>query len=136
LVLFGLPGSHLVSEGEKAGLRTASEAFADRNYMPDGSLVSRRRPDAHVRRRRGRAPGDPMVKRARARRGRFRRLAARRHDLHPRRRPARGGIRRAAASAFEYEESTFARRGAICPTEERNSLPFVSALWIADDRVQ
>ncbi len=48
LVLFGLPGSHLVSEGEKAGLRTASEAFADRNYMPDGSLVSRRRPDAHV----------------------------------------------------------------------------------------
>jgi UPF0271 protein len=48
LVLFGLPGSHLVSEGEKAGLRTASEAFADRNYMPDGSLVSRRRADAHV----------------------------------------------------------------------------------------
>src|SRR6185312_1677084 len=48
LVLFGLPGSHLVSEGEAAGLTTASEAFADRNYMPDGSLVSRRRPDAHV----------------------------------------------------------------------------------------
>jgi UPF0271 protein len=48
LVLFGLPGSHLVSEGEAAGLRTASEAFADRNYMPDGSLVSRRRADAYV----------------------------------------------------------------------------------------
>jgi 5-oxoprolinase (ATP-hydrolysing) subunit A len=48
LVLFGLPGSHLVTEGEKAGLRTASEAFADRNYMPDGTLVSRKRPDAHV----------------------------------------------------------------------------------------
>jgi UPF0271 protein len=48
LVMFGLPGSHLVSEGEKAGLRVACEAFADRNYMPDGSLVSRRRPDAHV----------------------------------------------------------------------------------------
>jgi 5-oxoprolinase (ATP-hydrolysing) subunit A len=48
LVLFGLPGSHLISEGEAAGLRTASEAFADRNYMSDGTLVSRRRPDAHV----------------------------------------------------------------------------------------
>ena len=48
LILFGLPGSHLISEGEAAGLTTASEAFADRNYMPDGSLVSRRRPDAHV----------------------------------------------------------------------------------------
>lgn len=48
LVLFGLPGSHLISEGESAGLRTAAEAFADRNYMSDGSLVSRRRPDAHV----------------------------------------------------------------------------------------
>jgi 5-oxoprolinase (ATP-hydrolysing) subunit A len=48
LVLFGLPGSHLISEGESAGLRTASEAFADRNYMSDGSLVSRRRADAHV----------------------------------------------------------------------------------------
>jgi 5-oxoprolinase (ATP-hydrolysing) subunit A len=48
LVLFGLPSSHLISEGEAAGLRTASEAFADRNYMSDGTLVSRRRPDAHV----------------------------------------------------------------------------------------
>jgi UPF0271 protein len=48
LILFGLPGSHLISEGESAGLRTASEAFADRNYMPDGTLVSRRRADAHV----------------------------------------------------------------------------------------
>ncbi|HVX39015.1 MAG TPA: 5-oxoprolinase subunit PxpA [Gemmatimonadaceae bacterium] len=48
LILFGLPGSHLIGEGRKAGLRTASEVFADRNYMPDGSLVSRRRPDAQV----------------------------------------------------------------------------------------
>ena len=48
LRLFGLPGSHLVKEGEAAGLTTAREAFADRNYMPDGSLVSRRRADAHV----------------------------------------------------------------------------------------
>lgn len=48
LVLFGLPGSHLISEGRAAGLATAGEAFADRNYMPDGTLVSRRRPDAQV----------------------------------------------------------------------------------------
>lgn len=48
LILFGLPGSHLVSEGQSAGLRTAAEAFADRNYMSDGSLVSRRRPDSQV----------------------------------------------------------------------------------------
>ena len=48
LVLFGLPGSHLISEGESAGLTTAGEAFADRNYMNDGSLVSRRRADAQV----------------------------------------------------------------------------------------
>jgi UPF0271 protein len=48
LVLFGLPGSHLIREGESAGLRTACEAFADRNYMSDGTLVSRRRPDAHI----------------------------------------------------------------------------------------
>src|SRR5262249_2239816 len=48
LVLFGLPGSHLVNEGAAAGLTTAGEAFADRNYMNDGTLVSRRRPDAQV----------------------------------------------------------------------------------------
>jgi UPF0271 protein len=48
LILFGLPESHLISEGQSAGLRTASEAFADRNYMRDGSLVSRRRADAQV----------------------------------------------------------------------------------------
>src|SRR5215467_1556257 len=48
LILFGLPGSHLIGEGAAAGLTTAGEAFADRNYMNDGTLVSRRRPDAQV----------------------------------------------------------------------------------------
>ena len=48
LVFFALPGSHLVTAGEESGLKVASEAFADRNYMPDGTLVSRKRPDAHV----------------------------------------------------------------------------------------
>jgi UPF0271 protein len=48
LVLFGLSGSHLISAGSAAGLTTASEVFADRNYLRDGSLVPRSRPDAQV----------------------------------------------------------------------------------------
>jgi len=48
LAMFGLPDSHLVTAADAVGLRAVNEAFADRNYMPDGSLVSRRRPDAHV----------------------------------------------------------------------------------------
>lgn len=42
LILLGLPGSELIRAGEKAGLRTAGEGFADRAYEPDGSLTSRR----------------------------------------------------------------------------------------------
>jgi len=41
LVLFGLAGSLLIHAGEAAGLRTASEVFADRSYLPDGGLVAR-----------------------------------------------------------------------------------------------
>jgi 5-oxoprolinase (ATP-hydrolysing) subunit A len=48
LVLFGLAGSALVREGERVGLRVASEAFADRGYEPDGSLTPRARPGALV----------------------------------------------------------------------------------------
>jgi UPF0271 protein len=48
LILFGLPGSELIAAGRRAGLRTACEAFADRAYKPDGSLVPRREPDAVV----------------------------------------------------------------------------------------
>jgi UPF0271 protein len=48
LVLFGLAGSHLVKAAERAGLPSASEAFADRNYLHDGALVPRSRPDAMV----------------------------------------------------------------------------------------
>jgi UPF0271 protein len=48
LVLFGLSGSELVTAGEKAGLRTASEAFADRSYQPDGTLTPRGRPGALI----------------------------------------------------------------------------------------
>jgi UPF0271 protein len=46
LILFAAPHSQLAMAGEAHGLRVARECFADRNYMPDGSLVSRSRPDA------------------------------------------------------------------------------------------
>jgi UPF0271 protein len=42
LILVGLSGSHLVEAGTQAGLRTASEVFADRAYQADGTLVPRR----------------------------------------------------------------------------------------------
>jgi UPF0271 protein len=48
LIFFGLPGSPLIEEGERLGLRTASEVFADRSYEPDGSLTPRRTPGAFV----------------------------------------------------------------------------------------
>jgi UPF0271 protein len=48
LILFGLAGSSLLSEAERAGLRTASEVFADRSYESDGSLTARGSPDALI----------------------------------------------------------------------------------------
>ena len=33
LILFGLPGSELIAAGQRAGLRTAREGFADRAYQ-------------------------------------------------------------------------------------------------------
>jgi len=41
LVLVGLSGSALITAGIAQGLQVASEVFADRNYMPDGSLAPR-----------------------------------------------------------------------------------------------
>ena len=41
LVLFGLAGSELLAAGTRAGLRIASEVFADRAYLADGSLAPR-----------------------------------------------------------------------------------------------
>lgn len=41
LVYFGLSGSVMISAAGKCGLRTASEAFADRTYQADGSLTPR-----------------------------------------------------------------------------------------------
>ena len=46
LILFAPGGSALAQAAEASGLRVAREVFADRNYMPDGSLVPRNRPDA------------------------------------------------------------------------------------------
>jgi UPF0271 protein len=48
LVLYGLAGSQLVRAAQDAGLRAASEVFADRTYQPDGSLTPRSRPDALI----------------------------------------------------------------------------------------
>lgn len=41
LVLVGLSGSVLITEGEAAGLAVLNEAFADRRYHAGGQLVSR-----------------------------------------------------------------------------------------------
>jgi 5-oxoprolinase (ATP-hydrolysing) subunit A len=48
LALFGLSGSELIAAGKRAGLRTVSEVFADRGYLPDGSLAPRGRPGAII----------------------------------------------------------------------------------------
>ena len=46
LILVGLAGSAMISAGLALGLRVASEAFPDRRYNPDGTLMSRKQPDA------------------------------------------------------------------------------------------
>ncbi|MDQ0077708.1 UPF0271 protein [Arthrobacter oryzae] len=46
LPILGLPGSEVLRLAEAAGLRGVSEAFADRAYNPDGTLVSRSLPGA------------------------------------------------------------------------------------------
>ncbi|MBI2222383.1 MAG: LamB/YcsF family protein [Acidobacteria bacterium] len=58
LILFGLAGSPMLASAEAAGLRVASEVFADRAYERDGSLASRRIAGAVIH--------DPAVVAARA----------------------------------------------------------------------
>ncbi|MDY3286603.1 MAG: 5-oxoprolinase subunit PxpA [Eubacteriales bacterium] len=48
LILLGLSGSAMLTEGEKLGLRCAKEVFADRGYNEDGSLVNRKLPGAMI----------------------------------------------------------------------------------------
>ncbi|KQQ90311.1 5-oxoprolinase subunit PxpA [Aureimonas sp. Leaf324] len=57
LVLMCLANAPLVRLAEDAGLTTVSEAFADRAYTPEGTLVSRREPGAVIH--------DPVVVAAR-----------------------------------------------------------------------
>jgi len=46
LPVLGLPGSVWLRRAEKAGVTVVREAFADRAYTPDGTLVSRRQAGA------------------------------------------------------------------------------------------
>ncbi len=48
LILLGLAGSAHIRAAEKVGLRAASEVFADRGYMEDGTLVPRKMPGAMI----------------------------------------------------------------------------------------
>jgi UPF0271 protein len=49
LILFAPASSAMERAGRKAGLTIAREIFADRNYLNDGRLVPRTRPDALLR---------------------------------------------------------------------------------------
>ncbi|CQJ48960.1 5-oxoprolinase subunit PxpA [Yersinia rohdei] len=48
LRLVGLAGSELIRAGERAGLATRQEVFADRRYQPDGTLVPRNQSDGLI----------------------------------------------------------------------------------------
>ncbi len=48
LALFGLPGSHSLEAAQRHKVRAVSEAFADRAYRRDGSLVPRNEPGAVI----------------------------------------------------------------------------------------
>ncbi|TXK48027.1 LamB/YcsF family protein [Pontibacter qinzhouensis] len=45
-LLYGLAGSQLIKAGNKLGLRTVNEVFADRTYQQDGTLTPRTSPYA------------------------------------------------------------------------------------------
>ena len=48
LVLFGLSGSQLIEAAKQAGLPYAEEAFIDRTYQSDGTLISRKSDQALI----------------------------------------------------------------------------------------
>ncbi|MBU2097416.1 MAG: 5-oxoprolinase subunit PxpA [Gammaproteobacteria bacterium] len=48
LTLVGLAGGKLLEAGQAAGLQVSAEAFIDRRYQADGSLVSRKHPLALI----------------------------------------------------------------------------------------
>lgn len=48
LILYGLAGSCMISIASDMGLQTCNEVFADRRYLPDGSLTPRSMPGAVI----------------------------------------------------------------------------------------
>lgn len=48
LILVGLAGSSLIEAGTELGLRVSNEGFPDRNYSPDGTLISRKQLNAII----------------------------------------------------------------------------------------
>ena len=48
IILLGLANSLMIEAGKEAGLRVASEVFADRAYQADGTLVPRSKPGAVI----------------------------------------------------------------------------------------
>jgi 5-oxoprolinase (ATP-hydrolysing) subunit A len=48
LIVFGLSGSHIITQSKEQGLKTYSEVFADRTYQDDGSLTPRSQPNALI----------------------------------------------------------------------------------------
>jgi len=48
LILVGLAGSGLIEAGLEVGLKVMNEGFPDRNYNPDGTLVSRKESHAII----------------------------------------------------------------------------------------
>ncbi len=48
IILLGLANSLMITAGKEAGLRVASEVFADRAYQADGTLVPRKQPGAVI----------------------------------------------------------------------------------------
>jgi UPF0271 protein len=59
LPVLGLPGSRFLAQATEAGLTTYGEAFGDRGYTPDGTLVPRSEPGALL------PDADAVVERAR-----------------------------------------------------------------------
>jgi UPF0271 protein len=49
LIYYGLSGSVMVTEANKAGLKTFNEVFADRAYQDDGTLTPRTNPNALIK---------------------------------------------------------------------------------------
>jgi UPF0271 protein len=49
LILYGLSESELIIAGNKFGLKTANEVFADRTYQRDGTLTPRHQEDALIK---------------------------------------------------------------------------------------